>query len=78
MSEVTVRDLRNKSADVLSRAAKGETLTVTRDGEPVASIIPLRRSALRVEELIARRQTLPPIDPDALRADLDDLIDPTL
>lgn len=78
MSEVPVRDLRNKSAEVLRRVAHGERLTVTNDGEPVAAIVPLRRRSARTEELIARRRTLPRVDPTRLRADVDDLIDGSL
>lgn len=78
MSEVPVRDLRNNSASVLARVARGETLTVTKDGQPVASITPLRRRSLRVEELIARRAQLPPVDPVALRADIDEILDSAL
>lgn len=78
MSEVPVRDLRNNSASVLARVARGETLTVTKDGQPVASITPLRRRNLRVEELIARRAQLPPVDPVALRADIDEILDSAL
>lgn len=78
MSEIPVRDLRNRSADVLSRVARGERLTVTKDGDPVAAIVPLRRRSLRAEELVARRAHLPAMDPDALRADLDELLDPSL
>lgn len=73
-----MRDLRNRSAAVLQRVARGETLTVTRDGEPVASITPLRRRPARVEELMEKRGSLPQVDPVRLRADLDDVLDPTL
>jgi antitoxin (DNA-binding transcriptional repressor) of toxin-antitoxin stability system len=38
MDEVTVRDLRNRGGNVLDRVARGETLTVTRDGRPVAEL----------------------------------------
>lgn len=78
MSDVTIRDLRNRSADVLRRVEHGESLTVTRDGDPVAAVVPLPRRRLRVEDLIARRRTLPTVDTDELLADIDDLIDPAL
>lgn len=78
MSNVPIRDLRNHSADVLRRVAKGERLTVTKDGEPVAAVVPLPRRATNVTELIARRAALPTLDPEALRSDLDALLDPTL
>ncbi|WP_259783398.1 type II toxin-antitoxin system Phd/YefM family antitoxin [Brachybacterium muris] len=78
MSDVTIRDLRNRSADVLRRVAHGESLTVTKDGEPVASVVPLPRKSLNVEELISRRRSLPRVDADELKADIDELIDPAL
>ncbi len=34
MDTVSIRDLRNHSADVLDRVAHGETLTVICDGPP--------------------------------------------
>jgi len=78
MSTVPVRDLRNRSADVLARVIQGESLTVTRDGEPVATISPLPRRQVGVAQLIERRRTLPVVDAAALRADLDELLDPAL
>ncbi len=46
MNEITVRELRNEGGRVLDRVARGETLTVTRDGEPVADLRPLPRRPL--------------------------------
>lgn len=78
MSTVPVRDLRNRSADVLARVTQGESLTVTRDGEPVATISPLPRRQVGVAQLIERRKALPLVDAPALRADLDELLDSAL
>jgi prevent-host-death family protein len=78
MSTVPVRDLRNHSADVLARVIQGESLTVTRDGEPVATISPLPRREVGVAQLIERRRTLPVVDAAALRVDLDELLDSAL
>lgn len=78
MKTVTVRDLRNRGAEVLRRVEHGESLTVTRDGEAVASVVPLPRKALRAEDLISRRQALPRMSSADLRADLDDLVDSSL
>ena len=78
MSTVPVRDLRNRSADVLARVTQGESLTVTRDGEPVATISPLPRRPVGVAQLIERRKALPLVDAPALRTDLDELLDSAL
>lgn len=78
MGRVTVRDLRNNSAEVLARVAHGESLTVTKDGEPVASLAPLPKTALGRAQLIERRKSLPKVDSEQLWADIDDLLDPSL
>jgi prevent-host-death family protein len=75
MDSVTVRELRNHGGLVLDRVAAGETLAVTRDGRPVAELRPLAKPVVDTETLIARRRTLPPMDPDLLRADIDAVLD---
>ena len=78
MSEVSIRDLRNHGGDVVARAAKGERLTITRAGKPVAELRPLEREPMSLEVILARRRHLPAVDPDRLRHDLDQILDPTL
>ena len=78
MSSVTVRELRNKGGEVLDRVERGEHVIVTRDGRPVAELRPLPRASARPSELIARRRRLPRVDPEALRRDIDTVVDPTL
>ncbi len=78
MRNVTVRDLRNNGGRVLERVAKGESLTVTLDGRPVAELRPLRGPALSAQTLLARWRRLPRVDPAALRADLDRVLDTSL
>jgi prevent-host-death family protein len=75
---VSIRDLRNHGGDVVDRVAAGESVVVTRSGEPVAQLIPFRRRGLDAATLLARWRHLPHVDPDALRADLDDAMDPSL
>lgn len=75
---VPVRDLRNRSAALLARVEGGERVIVTRDGDPVAVIAPLPRRPLTARELIARRQCLPRVDAQGLRADLDAVLNPSL
>jgi prevent-host-death family protein len=78
MSEISIRELRNHGGDVVDRAAKGERLTITRSGKPVAELRPLSREPMPLGVILARRLHLPLIDPDQLRHDLDQVLDPTL
>jgi prevent-host-death family protein len=78
MSEVTVRDLRNHGGEVLDRVAAGARLTVTRSGRPVAELVPLRRAPATAATLLERWSALPPVDPVALRADVDAVVEPSL
>jgi prevent-host-death family protein len=78
MQSVTVRDLRNKGGEVLERVERGEHVIVTRDGRPVAELRPIARQSARPSELIERRRRLPRVDPEALRRDIDAVVDPTL
>lgn len=73
-----MRDLRNNGAEVLRRVERGERIVVTRDGTPVAELNPLPRRSVSPTELIRRRRHLPRIDPDALRADVDRVVDASL
>lgn len=46
VDQVSVRDLRNRTADVLRRVERGERVQITVDRRPVAELVPLpRRSA---------------------------------
>lgn len=78
MSSVSVRDLRNNGGEVLDRVVRGEAIVVTRDGAPVAELAPLRRKSSPPAELVARRRALPPVDPAALRRDIDAVLDSSL
>ena len=78
MGIVSVRDLRNRSADMLARVAQGESFTVTRDGEPVAAVVPLPRRLWGASQLVERWSALPRVDAVALRAEVDHVLDPSL
>jgi prevent-host-death family protein len=55
-AEVSVRDLRNHTSEVLRRVEAGEPVTVTVDRRPVARLVPLsrRRDSIPTTELFAR------------------------
>jgi prevent-host-death family protein len=74
MTSVSIRDLRNHGGEVVERAQRGERLTITRDGTPVAQLVALPRPAAPLDELRRRWAKLPHVDPNALRQDLDEVI----
>lgn len=78
MDRVTVRELRNDGGRVLERVERGETLTVTRDGRPVAELRPLPGRPVPVTTLLERWRHLPPLDARKLRADVDAALDSRL
>jgi prevent-host-death family protein len=75
MDEVTIRELRNRGGVVLDRVSRGETLTVTRDGRPVAELRPLSRQPAGAAQLLERWRRLPAVDPGRLRSDIDALLE---
>ncbi len=78
MAEVSIRELRNRGGDVVDRVERGERLTVTRDGRPVADLSPVGRPALDAATLLRRWAHLPQVDPRRLRADIDASLDQSL
>ena len=71
MAEVSVGDLRNSGGDIVARVTKGEAITITRSGEPVARLLALGPRPLSAEQLLERWRRLPPVDAVRLREDLD-------
>jgi prevent-host-death family protein len=76
--QVSVRELRNRTGEVVAAVRAGESVTLTSNGEPVADIVPHRRRTqwlpggwLRSE--LAGRQADP-----GLRRDLDRLAGGTI
>lgn len=78
MSDVSIRDLRNRGGEIVDRVTRGEQVTITRSGKAVATLLPVRRTALAAEALISRWRRLPPVDPERLRRDIDHTLDPAL
>lgn len=75
MTTVSIPELRNNGGAAVERASRGERIVITSSGEPVAELAPLpKRPAHRVALVTARRH-LPPVDPEALRCDVDLFID---
>ena len=51
MSTVGIKDLKVHLGRYISRAAKGETITVTERGAPVAMLVPLSADRAAIESL---------------------------
>jgi len=75
--EITQRDLRNRSKEIMDAVQGGQAFTVTRDGHRIGELIPLRRRRRFVprSEFAAMSLTAPDISLDAFRADQDAAVD---
>ncbi len=74
---ISQRELRNDSAAVLREVQAGQTITVTRNGMPIAELRPLppRRFVARAAIASAAPRAAR-VDLARLRADLDAVVDP--
>lgn len=78
-AEISQRELRNDSGRIMRALIEGETFIVTRNGEPIGELSPLRRHRfVRSEAAIELFRAAPPVDYDRLRGDLDDIADQTI
>lgn len=70
--EITQRELRNESGEIMRRLDRGETFVVTRNGTPVGQLSPLRRRRfVTADAAVAAFQGAPGINFRLLRRDLD-------
>jgi prevent-host-death family protein len=74
--EITQRELRNDSGQVLREVEAGATFVVTRNGTPVAELRPLgRRAFVTTTELMTLFAGSTPLDAERFFADLDGTVD---
>jgi prevent-host-death family protein len=77
--EITQRELRNDSGEIMRELDRGGSFVVTRNGVPVADLSPLRRrqfvAAASVLETFAGAA---PIDPARFRKDVDHPLDQSI
>ncbi|WP_327149278.1 type II toxin-antitoxin system Phd/YefM family antitoxin [Nocardia sp. NBC_01329] len=71
--EITQRDLRNRSKEIMDAVQDGQAFTVTRDGHQIGQLVPLRRRRRFIPraEFAAMSGTAPALDTDTFRADQD-------
>jgi prevent-host-death family protein len=74
--EITQRELRNESGEIMRALDRGESFVVTRNGVPVGELIPLRqREFVPADAAVAVFAGAPPLDLGRFRADVDTLLD---
>jgi prevent-host-death family protein len=71
--EITQRDMRSRSREIMDAVEHGQSFTVTRDGQRIGELIPLRRRRRFVsrQEFSAKSRNAPDVDLEAFRADQD-------
>jgi prevent-host-death family protein len=78
-SVISQRELRNESGEIMRRLDEGETFIVTRNGQPVGQLIPLRKQRLVSREaLLEAFEGAPRVDFRQLRQDLAEDLDDSL
>jgi prevent-host-death family protein len=76
--QITQRELRNQSGEIMRGLDQGETFIVTRNGAPVGELVPLRRRRfVTATAATAFFRGAPRVDLVRLRADLDRLAQQT-
>ena len=74
--EISQRELRNESGEIMRAVDRGESFVVTRNGVPVAEVTPLRRRRfVATDAVVELFRNAPPIDGQRFRADLDEFAD---
>ena len=73
MPEITQRDLRSRSREIMDAVEHGQSFTVTRDGHQIGELVPIRRKRRFVsrQEFAAMSRNSPAVDLEAFRADQD-------
>jgi prevent-host-death family protein len=75
--EITQRDLRTRSREIMDAVEHGQSFTVTRDGHRIGELIPLRqrRRFVSRQDFTAMSRNAPAVDLEAFRADQDAAVD---
>jgi antitoxin (DNA-binding transcriptional repressor) of toxin-antitoxin stability system len=75
--EITQRDLRSRSKEIMDAVQSGRSFTVTRDGHQIGELVPLRRRRRFVPraEFAAMSQAGPHMSLEAFRADQETTVD---
>jgi antitoxin (DNA-binding transcriptional repressor) of toxin-antitoxin stability system len=75
--EISQRELRNESGQIMRELEAGESFIVTRGGTPVGELLPLRRRrTARLATVLEIFRGAPRVDYKRLRRDLDKVANP--
>lgn len=76
MREITQRQLRNESGEIMRELDRGESFLVTRNGTPVGELTPIRRRRfVPAEVAITAFSGVGHVDYKRFRADVDRFVD---
>jgi prevent-host-death family protein len=76
--EISQRELRNESGEIMRALDRGESFVVTRNGVPVGELTPLRqRRFVSADAAVALFASAPALDTTRFRRDVDAVIDQT-
>jgi len=74
--EITQRELRNESGEIMRALDRGERFVVTRNGVPVGELTPVgRRRFVAAEAAVGMFRGAPAVDLARFRADVDAWLD---
>ena len=74
--EISQRELRNESGEIMRALDRGETFVITRHGVPVGELTPLRQGRfISTDTAVALFAGAPKLDAARFRADVDAIID---
>jgi prevent-host-death family protein len=74
--EITQRELRNESGEIMRALDRGESFVVTRNGVPVGELIPLRqRQFVSADTAVAVFAGAPTVEAGRFRTDVDALVE---
>lgn len=77
--QISQRELRNDSGRIMRALDEGKSFVVSRHGQPVGELRPLRRTHFVDAGIVgAAFRDAPEIDLAQLRSDLDDLVDQSI
>jgi prevent-host-death family protein len=76
--EISQRELRNESGEIMRALDRGESFVVTRNGVPVGELTPLRqRRFVSADAAVALFASAPALDTTRFRRDVDAVLDQT-